>query len=268
MTKMMTCSPENPNIPLVYRAILWVSIGVVGCALTPVTAAYGGETQPKGLNAYQMVTGDDQEGDRSQWDALFSSTKDYVFGKEPAAFVRDHLHQLPQGRVLDVAMGEGRNAVFLAKKGYRVEGVDYSEVAIRKAKRLARENGVTITTVNADLNHYTIKPDHYDVIMVIQYLQRSLFPQIRRGLKKKGVLIFENYTVDQAKNAAAKAQRIPKDYLLEKGELRKAFEDLGLEIVYYKETNNGKEAVASLIARKTENSPSQPSAPGKESPSR
>ena len=204
------------------------------------------DTRPRGANAYQMVTGDSAEEDRGQWDALYNNAQGYVFGKEPAAFLKDHLDLLPKGRALDIAMGEGRNAVFLAKKGFQVEGVDLSEVAIRKAKRLARENQVSIQTINADLTTYQIKADAYDVVVNINYLQRSLIPQIKRGLKKGGVVVYENYTVAQLKNASGK--RLRRDYLLGEGELKELFKDL--EILVFRETNDGKDAVASLVARK------------------
>lgn len=210
-----------------------------------IPGVWADEVKPSGSNVYQKVTGDNSEEDRGKWDALFS-TQTYVFGKEPASFLRDHIALLPVGRALDIAMGEGRNAVYLAKKGFSVDGVDLSEVAIRKAKLLAREQRVTITTINADLLTYTIRPDTYDVILNIDFLQRSLIPQIKRGLKKGGVVVFENNTVDQLNNPNGKALR--RDYLLEKDELREAFKDF--QILVYKESNDGKEAVASLVARK------------------
>ena len=239
-----------PNIvSQVYRAIFGVSIALVGMfassLLTQPGWAASGEITPKGSNAYQMVTGVDSEEDRSHWDAKFN-TSAYVYGTEPAAFVRDNVHQFKVGRALDIAMSEGRNAVFLAKKGFSVDGVDYSEVAIRKAKRLARSNHVSINTINADLNHYKIKPDSYELIVNIQFLLRSLVPQIKSGLKHGGIVVFENYTVDQLKNPDG--QGIRRDYLLAKGELRDLFKDF--QIVVYRETNDGKDAVASLIAMK------------------
>lgn len=194
---------------------------------------------------YQKVTGDSSEEGRSRWDAVMDSGE-YVYGREPADFLKSHLHLLPVGMALDIAMGEGRNAVFLAKKGFQVTGVDYSEVAIRKAHRLARENGVTVQSVMADLARYQIRPNHYDVILNIDYLQKDLVPQIKRGLKKGGVLVFESRTVEQLKNPSAHS--FPREYLLELGELKKLFQDL--EILVYRETNDGKNAFASLIARK------------------
>ena len=192
-----------------------------------------------------MVTGTDADDDRSHWDQLYR-TSQYVFGTEPAIFLKDHVHDLPVGKVLDIAMGEGRNAVFMAKKGFQVEGVDYSDVAIQKAKRLARNQRVNITTINADLNHYSIKPETYDVILNIDFLLRPLVPQIKKGLKKGGVVVFENYTIDQLKNPSGQGMR--RDYVLNPGELRELFRDF--QILVYRETNDGKDAKASLIARK------------------
>ena len=207
--------------------------------------ALADEVKPSGSNAYQMVTGDDSEEDRKRWDKLYN-TKTYVFGREPAAFVRDNIGVLPVGRGLDIAMGEGRNAVFLAKKGFIMDGVDISEVALRKAKRLARENHVSVNTINADLTTYVIKPETYVVILNIDYLQRSLIPQIKRGLKHHGVVVFENHTLDQLSNAPD--MHLRRDELLEKGELKELFKDY--QIMVYRETNDGKDAWASLVARK------------------
>jgi tellurite methyltransferase len=209
-------------------------------------AARADELRPSGSNAFQEVTGDDLEGDRQHWDNIFN-TPAYVFGKEPAPFLSSHLKLLPPpGRALDIAMGEGRNAVFLAKHGFNVTGVDISEVAIAKAKRLARENRVVVRVVNADLSTYTIRPGTYDLIVNIDFLLRDLIPQIKRGLKKGGVVVFENYTMDQLKNAGGAT--LQKEFLLKKGELAELFKDF--KILVYEETNDGKNAFASLIAQK------------------
>ncbi len=254
--KIKRCSPEIPNIWAVYRgpyresigALLLVATGILYACQPVKTTPQPQEDatgQPSKLNVYQIVTGDDPEEDRSRWDALFQ-TPQYVYGKDPAPFLRDHVEMLPVGRALDIAMGEGRNAVFLAKKGFSVLGVDISEVAMRKAKLLARENQVTIQTINADLNQYQIAPDSYDVIVNINYLQRSLIPQIKKGLKRGGIVVYENATVDQLKNNSGKNMR--RDHLLNRGELRELFRDL--EILVYRETNDGENAVADLIARR------------------
>lgn len=192
------------------------------------------------------LTGDSDYGDdRTAWDKTYSR-QDYVFGKDPAPFLVRNVGKLKKGQALDIAVGEGRNAVYLAKRGFQVEGVDISQVGLKKAKKLAAENGVKIKTTNADLNKYRIKPDKYSVILNFYYLQRSLFPQIKAGLKKGGVVVFETHTIDHLKNPGASGWE--KEYLLQPGELKKAFSDL--EILHYSETNDGKNAVASLVARK------------------
>lgn len=192
------------------------------------------------------LTGDEDFGDdRTAWDRTYAR-KDYVFGKDPVDYLVKHIDLLPKGRALDIATGEGRNAVFLAKKGFSVEGVDISAVGLKKAQKLASENGVKMQTVNADLNRYKIKPNTYTVILNFYYLQRNIIPQIKAGLKKGGVVVFETYTMEHLKNPGGSTW--DKEYLLEPGELKKLFSDF--EIIQYSETNDGKSAIASLLARK------------------
>jgi SAM-dependent methyltransferase len=214
-------------------------VAVLLCGQVEAVAKNG-----SGFNYFQSLTGDDSDSDKSRWDNLYRKSKGYVFGKEPATFLVENLQQLPIGRALDLAMGEGRNAVYLAKKGFDVVGVDISEVAVRKAKHLARENGVRIQTVIADLHKYQLQPESYDVILVFYYLQRSLVPQIVRALKPGGVLVFESETVDDLKHHKTQNHA----GLLEHGELKTLFN--GLSVVKYAETDDGKRAVASLVARK------------------
>jgi hypothetical protein len=198
------------------------------------------------MTRLMALTGDSDYGDnRAAWDKTYSR-EGYVFGKDPAAFLVRHVDKLPKGGALDIAVGEGRNAVYLAKRGFQVEGVDISLVGLKKAEKLAAESGVRITTTNADLNKYKIPPAKYSVILNFYYLQRSLWPQIKTGLKKGGVLVYESHTTEHLKNPGAKGWE--REFLLEPGELKRAFADL--EILHYSETNDGKNAVASLVARK------------------
>lgn len=186
------------------------------------------------------------ESDRERWDRRFASS-DYIYGREPARFLVDNVGLLPtSGRALDVAAGEGRNAVFLASLGLEVEAVDISEVGLAKARELADEAGVAITTIVADLSDYSITPESYDVVVVINYLQRDLIDDLRAALKPGGVVVYETYTVAQLDIPGAHHMR--REYLLEPGELRAMFE--GFEILEYRETADDHQAVASLVARK------------------
>ena len=196
-------------------------------------------------NAFQAITGEDSDTERERWNAKYS-TSTYVYGKQPDSFLRENVGLLPKGRALIYPMEEGRNAVFLAKKGLAVEGIDFSDVAIQKAKRLAKENGVYFETINADLTTYKIPPDTYDAIISMGFHRDRLINEIKKGLRKNGIVVYETYTTDQAKIAVGPESR--HDNLLKPGQLREYFKDF--DILVYQESNDGKRAVASLIARK------------------
>jgi SAM-dependent methyltransferase len=165
--------------------------------------------------------------------------------------LRKHIDLLPPGRALDIATGEGRNAVFLAQHGFQVDAVDISEVGLEKARKLAREAGLRIRTIPADLDIYPIPEEHYDLIANFYFLDRSLISKIRGGLKKGGRVIFETYLIEQ-RDLGTKGPRNPK-YFLKHNELLRMFK--GFRILLYREgiftEDRRKKAVASLIAEKS-----------------
>lgn len=248
-------------VRVLLMALVWGN-GLVACSFpswdTPSPGSAKGIRQPIGgdggeelgretrsASVYQAMTGEDVEDDRGYWDSLYN-TEGYVFGREPSAFLRSQMGVLPKGKVLDIAMGEGRNGVFMAKSGFDVEGVDLSDVALRKARRLARDQGVVIHTVLSDISRFKIAQGAYAVILNINFLDRGIIPAIKKGLKPGGVVIFENPTVEQLRNPGGQGLR--RDYLLEQGELRTLFSDM--EVLVYQESNDGKNAVAQLLAKK------------------
>ena len=186
------------------------------------------------------------EQDKMFWDRKYE-TEAYIFGKEPVGFLREHIDLLPQGKALDIAMGEGRNAVFLAKNGFDVDGCDISEIAVKKALDLAKESNVKIHAFVADLETCKLPKDTYDVIACFYYLQRDLVPQMKEALKPGGMIIYETYTIENLELGFEGPKN--KDYLLKPNELLDLFK--GLKIIYYRElVLNNKKAVASLIAKK------------------
>ena len=150
---------------------------------------------------------------------------------EPSQLLVDNLDFLPKGRVLDVAMGTGRNAVYLAKKGFEVEGVDISPEAVHSALNHAREAGITLKASVADLesSDYHIEKSAYDVIICFNYLQRSLITQIKDGLRVGGIVVYETFTVDQAQFG----KPTNPNYLLKHNELLSLFDDF--QCLYYRE---------------------------------
>ncbi len=165
---------------------------------------------------------------------------------EPAQFLVESAELLPRGRVLDVAMGNGRNAIYLAQAGFEVEGVDRSPEAVKMALESSREAGVAIKAQVADLeNDYRIEKSAYDVIICFNYLQRSLIPQIKDGLRKGGMVVYETFIVDQAQ--FGKPQN--PDYLLKHNELLDMFREFRC-LRYREGIIENKKATASIIAQK------------------
>jgi len=136
------------------------------------------------------------------WDERYGST-DYFYGTEPNDFLRERCGVIPSGGdVLCLAEGEGRNAVFLAKQGFRVVAVDQSAVGLRKAAELAATQGVAIETIVANLADYRIEPSRWDGIVSIwchvpSALRTRLHRQVVEGLRPGGALILEAYTPAQ-----------------------------------------------------------------------
>jgi SAM-dependent methyltransferase len=105
---------------------------------------------------------------REAWDQKYAG-RDYLWSEKPNRFFVAELAGTAPGRALDLACGEGRNAVWLAQQGWRVTGVDFSEVALAKAARLAESSGVEVEWVAADLLDYR-PPAELDLVVVF-YLQ-------------------------------------------------------------------------------------------------
>ena len=181
--------------------------------------------------------------DKERWDLKYQ-TPEYISGKEPIPFLKQSLELLPKGKALDVAMGEGRNGVYLARRGFAVTGIDISETGLRKAEALATEHGVKITTKVADLEEYKLAPHTYDVIVCTYYLQRDLFPQIISALKPGGMAVVETFTLDHKKYQPGFRQ----EYLLKPNELLTLFK--GLTVIRYQSVDNGEAAYASILVQK------------------
>ena len=190
------------------------------------------------------------KADQPRWDKRFGR-KEFALGKEPNPFLKRHIHLLPKGRALDVATGEGRNAVFLAQNGFDVDAVDISQKGLKKAQKLAREKGVKINTFLVDLDQYPIAKERYDLIANFYFLKRSLIPRIRKGLKKGGRVVFETYLLEHRTLGVGGPKQAK--YFLKPNEPLRLFRNF--RILFYREgifrEGGRRKAVASLIAEKT-----------------
>ncbi|MBM4124052.1 MAG: dihydroneopterin aldolase [Nitrospira sp.] len=175
----------------------------------------------------------------------------------PAQFLQEHWHRLPKGTVLDLAAGQGRNALFLAAKGYAVEGVDRDESALAALADAARQRRIKHLTLRhldmesgRDLSS-DFPGERYDAIVVFFYLHRPLFPMLLRALKPGGMLIYETFLID---NHLRHHHPRRQEFCLAHNELLRLAE--GLRVLHYDEgahtggQGHGPSFTARLLAEK------------------
>jgi SAM-dependent methyltransferase len=131
--------------------------------------------------------------DSEGWDRRYSGTE-LVWTAEPNRFLAEEAGALRPGRALDLACGEGRNAVWLAEHGWDVVGIDYSRVGLEKGARLAQQRGVAVRWEVADLREWKPSPAAFDLIVVL-YLhvtadeRRAIHHAAAQALAPDGVLL-------------------------------------------------------------------------------
>ncbi len=180
--------------------------------------------------------------DKKRWDDKYENA---ILPQNELEVVKNYAKEAKGIKVLDIACGMGRNAKLLAKMGFEVHALDISEVAIASLKGM--EN---IEAEVVDFDAYALKENAYDLIVCTYFLERKLFPQIERALKKDGVFIFETFMHDEAN------EKVPsnKAFLLDKGELESTFsknyELIHLESFMDKNICGENSMRASMVARK------------------
>jgi cyclopropane fatty-acyl-phospholipid synthase-like methyltransferase len=198
---------------------------------------------------------------RAFWDERFAAPE-YIFGREPNRFLVSQAALLqPGAAVLDVATGEGRNAVWLAQRGCRVTGIDISAKAIEKARRLAAESGVEVRFEVEDVRQRSWVADAFDAVVTI-FIQfaapaerRSVFEGMQRTLRPGGVIVLQGYTPKQLEYKTGGPPQA--DHMYTEPLLREAF--AGWEILHLAEHEDvlnegtkhvGRSALIDLVARK------------------
>jgi tellurite methyltransferase len=183
----------------------------------------------------------------TRWDVRYP-TEDPELWKRPSRFLVDRIPAIPVGRALDVACGPARNAVFLARRGFVVDGVDNSRAGLTMARRFITEMGTSVNLIFADLDRYAIRPSTYDLVINLFYLNRAIIPDLIRGLKDGGYLIFESFTIDTFRFMPGKERR----HYLEPNELLDLVR--GMRVLHFSEGTiieaGMARATARLLARK------------------
>jgi len=198
---------------------------------------------------------------RSFWDARFEAPE-YIFGTVPNRFLAREAIRLPSGaRILDIACGEGRNAVWLAGQGCEVTGFDVSPVALDKARRLAAEKQVQVSWHQADVRSWDWAPEVFDAVacIFIQFAspeeRTRLFQGFRETLRPGGFVLLQGYTPKQLEYRTGGPGDIA--HLYTEALLRSAFE--GWELLLLREYEDelaegtkhvGRSALIEMVARK------------------
>lgn len=185
---------------------------------------------------------------RSDWESRYRERADSVAVRTPSDFLVEQLPRLPSGRALDLACGDGRHALYLARHGWRVDAIDFAHPGLARLLAAARREGLAVDALQADLEEFPLPRDRYDLVVNVRYLQRSLFDAIRAAPRRGGAVLFETFIRDQQQLGHPRNPA----FLLERGELVRAFGDF--DVLFHEEgrfdTESGPAFLARLLARR------------------
>ena len=132
------------------------------------------------------------ERERINWEERWAGG-DYRGRSAPSPLIVSWADRLPRGRALDLACGSGRNALYLAERGFQVDALDIAEPALKLVRDAARERGLSVNTILADLDDHALPAETYDLITTSFYLNRSLVPAMKDALKPGGFALHEQH---------------------------------------------------------------------------
>jgi 2-polyprenyl-3-methyl-5-hydroxy-6-metoxy-1,4-benzoquinol methylase len=195
----------------------------------------------------------------SFWNEKYN-TSEYIYGIHPNEFFAEQLTKLKPGKILLPCEGEGRNAVFAAAMGWKVDAFDISEIGKIKAETLANENSVIIQYQIAKANTYLADPEKYDVIAYVYAhfpsdIRKDVFDHLNRYLKPGGTILIEAFNTSQINNQSGGPKDI--DLLYSHEILEKDFKGFEISLLEEKEISleegshhRGLANIIRLIAKK------------------
>jgi SAM-dependent methyltransferase len=128
--------------------------------------------------------------ERSFWNATYREPREFP----PSAFLRDVVKNQRPGRALDIGMGQGRNALFLATQGWKVTGIDISDEGIRQARAAAARRKLALEMILGDYGTWDHGSEAWDLVLLI-YTDDDA-NKVRRSLKHGGLIVSERFHVD------------------------------------------------------------------------
>jgi ubiquinone/menaquinone biosynthesis C-methylase UbiE len=157
--------------------------------------------------------------------------EEYVYGKEANAFLKSKLEKMEPGKILLPGEGEGRNAVYAAKKNWSVSAFDPSSEGQKKAYALAKESGVSIEYTLASYDNFNYPSNEFDVIALFFTHQAAemrieFHQKIKSALKPGGFIVMEAFNKNQIRRDSGGPGNV--DFLFSNNELRMDFSDMNI----------------------------------------
>jgi len=134
------------------------------------------------------------ELDREKWEQRYREGA-YAGRVHPSAFLESRIDEIPVGRAIDIACGAGRNALYLAARGFEVEAVDISGEALDRARGAAQQRGLAVNWLQRDLDEGLELDSSYQLILVVRYVNLPLIRQLASSLAPGGFLVCEQHLV-------------------------------------------------------------------------
>ena len=164
--------------------------------------------------------------DREKWERKYRE-KPKLLQPRPPSVLLERYYRHAQGRkALDLACGNGRNALFLAQNGFEVDALDISTTALEHLEKQSK--GLMINCIQADLDHYTPPQGLYDLLIMTNYLDRELIKRSTEKMKPGAFFFIETYMIHPENE---KKDSNP-DFLLAPGELNSFFEEVFEKLAY------------------------------------
>ena len=143
---------------------------------------------------------------RKMWDERYSQN-DFIYGKEPNQYFKEIIDKIKPGKLFMPGDGEGRNSIYAAKNNWEVTSVDYSSVAVEKAKHYSQHDNVNVEIINADLSTYEYPKNHFDAVGIIflhlQSPQKEIIhAKIANSIKHGGSVILEVFSNNQLQHGS------------------------------------------------------------------
>ncbi len=157
----------------------------------------------------------DKKDRKISWNDRYKSQS--IRPLQPEPFLIDHVSIFKPGSVLDIACGEGRNSVFLSQKGFKVSAIDFSEIALKRLRKVSNKNNLNIETIELDLSDKASfkKLGIFDNIIIIHYkLSDDLLGLVPSLLTREGIFLYCTFNKQQLE-----IKTFLEEYCLREGEL-------------------------------------------------